>query len=210
MKQNKDRMRKIGITGGVGSGKSRVLDYLKEECHACVYQADILAHQVQQPGTECYHSIIDYFGEEIVRPDEAIDREKLGRIVFTDREKLLKLNAMVHPAVNREILRLMEEEEQRGTRLFVLEAALLTEKVYREMLDEIWYIYTQADVRKRRLAESRGYTADKTEAMFAAQASEAVYRENCDRVIDNSGLFEETIEAVKKALREESDRRIYS
>lgn len=204
------KMKKIGITGGVGSGKSRVLEFLEEECGAHVCQADILAHQVQRPGSECYRKMTEYFGEEIVGPEGFIDRDTLGSIVFSDRIKLQKLNAMVHPAVNNEILRLMKEEERKGTRLFVLEAALLTEKQYRDILDEIWYIYTRAEVRRRRLKESRGYTDEKIESIFASQVSENVYREKCDRVIDNSGLFSVTEAAIKKALQEESDRRVDS
>lgn len=210
MKQNKTQMKRIGITGGVGSGKSRILDLLKERWGACVCQADIIAHQVQRPGSECYREIIDYFGQEILCFDGTIDRGKLGDIVFADNSKLQRLNEIVHPAVNQEITRLIKLEEERGTRLFVLEAALLTEKIYREMLEEIWYIYTQEDVRKARLKESRGYTEQKVEAMFAAQAPEAVYRECCDRIIDNSGLFEETKKAVEAALQDEIDRRVDS
>lgn len=203
-------MRKIGITGGVGCGKSKVLDFLKEDLHARVYQADILAHEVQAPGTECCREVAEQFGELVLRADGSIDREILGSIVFADKEKLLRLNRIVHPAVNRKIEELIKMEEQRGTSLFVLEAALLTEKVYRDMLDEIWYIYAEPDVRRERLRLSRGYTEEKIDAMFASQVSEEVYRDWCDRVIDNSGSFEKTKEEITHALQKENDGRVDS
>ena len=185
-------MKKLGITGGVGSGKSLVLAYLEKEYRAAVYQADLIAHQVQLPGEECYRKVTAYFGEQILQQNGAIDRQKLGNIVFSDEKKLKALNEIVHPSVNQRIRELIEEEENKGTELFVLEAALLTEKIYREMLDEIWYIHVDEPVRRKRLKESRGYSDEKISAMLASQPAEAVFRNACGRIIENSGEFDET------------------
>ena len=209
MRQNSITMKKIGITGGVGAGKSKVLEYLGTR-GAKIYQADVLACQLQQPGTSCFEKIVEVFGQSILSTDGEIDRKELGNMVFSDKEKLEKLNGIVHPTVNKEIACLIEAEKTKGTRIFVLEAALLTEKVYRDMLDEIWYIYAEESTRKVRLMDSRGYTCEKINAMFAAQASEEVYRLVCDKVIDNSGAFESTIVQIEAALQEECDRRINS
>ena len=162
MRQNKDvrrTMKKIGITGGVGSGKSLVLAFLGETYHAAVYQADLIAHQLQRPGESCYDKIRAYFGEEILASDGTIDRGRLGKIVFGDPEKLDALNKMVHPSVNEWIQRRIEEEEEKGTKLFVLEAALLTEPVYRNMLDEIWYIHVSEEIRRKPCYNSRPGTS---------------------------------------------------
>lgn len=195
----------IGITGGVGSGKSLVLEYLREKCGASVYQADQIAHQIQMPGNPCYQEVVKTFGQEILNADESIDRQRLGAVVFQDPGKLAALNAIVHPAVNTRIRELMKTEEEKGCRLFVLEAALLTDKIYREMLDEIWYIHVEEEVRRRRLAASRGYSRKRMDAMMASQPSEEVFRESCDRVIENSGVFDETAgeldEAVSRVLK---------
>ena len=106
-------MRKIGITGGIGSGKSKVLDFLSVVRGAVICQSDLVAHQVQLPGEKCYQKVVETFGKEILNPDGTIDRKILGRIVFDQPEKLQKLNAIVHPAVNEKI---REEMQKAGTR----------------------------------------------------------------------------------------------
>lgn len=195
-------MKKLGITGGVGSGKSLVLEYLEEAYHAAVFQADLIAHEVQLPGEKCHEQIVDYFGKEILLVDGRIDRRKLGNVVFSDAEKLLRLNAIVHPAVNRRILELIEDEAAKGTELFILEAALLTEKIYREMLDEIWYIHVGESVRRNRLKRARGYTDEKIDAIFLSQPSEEEFRRFCNREIENGGDFEETKRVLNLKLAE--------
>lgn len=195
-------MKKIGITGGVGSGKSKVLEYLADKDQVVVYQADILAHEVQKPGNSCYENICAYFGTDICREDGTIDRKKLGATVFANQEKLLILNQFVHPAVEQKIAELMKIEEERGTKYFILEAALLHEKFYREILDEIWYIHVEEKVRRKRLHISRGYSEDRMTAMMQSQPSEEVFYQISARVIENSAGFEKTIEQLERAMKE--------
>lgn len=195
-------MIKIGITGGVGSGKSEVLKYLAREKDMTVYQADLLAHEVQEPGQTCYKKICAYFGGDICAEDGRIDRNKLGEVVFAEPEKLEMLNAFVHPAVEERVLELIEWEEARGTTYFVLEAALLHKKFYRDILDEIWYIHVREDVRRGRLSLARGYSEKKTTSIIDAQPSEALFRKISDRVIENSEGFEQTIEQIELAIKE--------
>ena len=194
-------MKKLGITGGVGSGKSRVLKLLEETYHARVYQADEIAKRIQEPGNACYEQIVKTFGREICLEGGGLDRKKLGRLVFSDRKKLETLNALVHPAVNEEIVRLIAREESRGTGLFVLEAALLAKPWYREILDEIWYIRVEREVRMERLAASREYTKEQTESMMASQPREEEFLAFADRVIDNSGEFSETARQIRQELK---------
>lgn len=193
-------MRKIGITGGIGSGKSRVLAYLNEACGAVICQADLVAHQVQLPGEDCYLKVVQTFGETILNPDGTINRKILGGIVFGQPEKLEKLNEIVHPAVNERIREEMKKTQKEGKALFILEAALLTEPVYREMLDEIWYIHVPREIRMERLRSSRGYTDEKMYAVFANQPSEETFTEASDLVIENGGSFEETEKQIDLAL----------
>ena len=193
-------MKKIGITGGVGSGKSLVLDYLQEEYDAFICQADLVAHKIEEPGQPCYQKIVEEFGEEILLEDKSINRRKLGRIVFEDKMKLERLNKIVHPEVFRTIRNLIEKEEKEGTGLFVLEAALMTEQIYRDMLDEIWYIHVEVPVRRERLKASRGYTDEKIDLMIQNQPKEEEFRRFCDREIENSMDFECTKKEIKEAF----------
>lgn len=123
-------MKTIGITGGVGAGKSTVLDFLRETYQASVCEADKVAHELQRPGEGCYQEILKVFGPEILCDDQTIDRKRLGSIVFADVEKLKRLNGIVHPKVKEWIRKKQEEEQRAGTKLFIIEAALLLEDHY--------------------------------------------------------------------------------
>lgn len=195
-------MKIIGLTGGVGSGKSRVLSYLEESHDAYICQADHVAWELQYPGTECYKKIVEHFGRDILNEDDTLDRKRLGAIVFTDTDELMKLNAIMHPAVKEKIIDTIDKERQSGTGLFVLEAALLIEEGYGKICDELWYIYADEEIRVLRLKESRGYSAEKIRDIMASQLSKEAYEEGCDRIIDNSGSFEDTEGQIDKALKE--------
>lgn len=185
-------MRIIGITGGVGAGKSKVLEYLENTYSAVVCQADIVARNLEKKGTVCYRKIVEQFGTDILQENGRLDRKKLAQIVFGDSEKLQVLNEIVHPAVKNRIARMIREEKKKGTKLFLLEAALLLEDHYDEICEEIWYVYAQDTVRKKRLQLARGYSEEKIEAMFRSQKTRDEFLELCDRAIDNSGDFETT------------------
>lgn len=193
-------MKIIGITGGVGCGKSKVLSWFQELPDTKVYEADQIAHLLQEPGACCYKEIVAEFGVKILKEDGKIDRKILGRIVFSDAIKLERLNQIVHPEVKRYVRKCIREEKMGGTRLFVLEAALLLEDGYEEICDEIWYIYANEAVRRERLKASRGYSDEKITAMLRVQRSENEFFERCDRTIDNSGLWKETCSQLKNAL----------
>ncbi len=193
-------MKIIGITGGVGSGKSNVLSYMQETFSAVVCQADHIAWKLQEPGQKCYEDIIRFFGQDILHDDKTINRKKLGQIVFGCQDKLLQLNHIMHPAVKEYIVDLILEEKRKNTSYFVLEAALLLEENYGQICDEIWYIYCKEDVRRKRLKESREYTDDKIDAIMSTQLSENVFREQCQKVIDNSGDFADTCYQIDKAM----------
>lgn len=194
-------MKVIGITGGIGSGKSEVLKYLEKKYGAVVCQADLVAKNLQKKGTICYREIVEHFGEEILLENKRLNRAKLAEIVFSDEEELKILNSIVHPAVKKRIVKRIREEEKKGTELFVLEAALLLDDQYDKLCDETWFVYTRDHIRKKRLRVSRGYSDEKIEAIFASQHSRDEFLDQCDRAIDNSGSFESTCMQIDARLR---------
>ena len=194
-------MKIIGITGGVGSGKSRVLSYMESHFDAVICQADHVAWELQKPGERCYIEIVKYFGNEILNEDATIQRGKLGQIVFSDKNKLEVLNNIMHPAVKESVIGLIQQEKEKGTSYFVLEAALLLEEHYDKICDELWYIYCDSHVRKLRLKESRQYSDEKIDAIMSTQLSEDIFRKQCQIMIDNSGNFEDTCYQIEKAMK---------
>lgn len=193
-------MKVIGITGGIGSGKSLVLDYMKEQYGAVVCQTDLVAHKLQKPGTACYNEIVDYFGEDILNADRTINRKALGAVVFADDKKLSKLNQIVHPAVKSDVRGQIQQARQDGKELFLIESALLMEDHYEEICDELWYIYVEEAVRRVRLKLSRDISEEKIGAIMRSQADENTFREYCHVIIDNSGMFEHTKQQIEKAV----------
>ena len=194
-------MKIIGITGGVGSGKSRVLSYLEQQFNAVVCQADHVAWELQEPGKRCYLQIVEHFGREILQENETINRKKLGQIVFGNQEELLVLNSIMHPAVKEEIKNRICNASEKGCKYFFIEAALLLEDGYKQICDEMWYIYTDEITRRLRLKESRQYTDKKIDAIMATQLSEEIFRKECQVVIDNSGDFEDTCYQIEKYMK---------
>lgn len=193
-------MKVLGITGGVGCGKSEVLHYLQKVFHAYVCQMDEVAKHEQKSGTSCFKKILECFGKDLIKADGEIDREKLGRIVFADREKLDELNRIVHPEVMRRVREEIARKKEEGTELFVVESALLPDIGY-ELCDELWYIYTDESVRRERLKKSRGYTDEKITDMMLSQADESGFRKACTVIIDNSGTFENTKRQIGEKLK---------
>lgn len=196
----------IGITGGVGSGKSTILKIMEQEYGARIILADDVARSLQAPGKSCYGPIVEEFGEEILdmsRPDHPIDRGKLSKIVFTDPSRLEDLNALVHPMVKAAIMQEISEiYNEDSEALILVEAALLIESGYLELLDELWVVYAEKEVRIARLEASRGYTREKCEAIMASQLTAEEYAEYADFIIDNSGDASETRRQIAGRLAE--------
>ena len=195
-------MKFIGITGGVGAGKSAVLDYLVTKPGVRVMLADEIAHELMLPGTDCYQKLKDRFrNEDIWSEDSSFDRKKLAAVIFSDEGKRETLNGIVHPAVKRYIRTVAEAEREKGElKILVLEAALLIEEHYDEICNELWYIYTREDIRKERLMRSRGYSMQKVQQIFDSQLEESVYRKYCKVVIDNNGTVEEARQQIDLAI----------
>ena len=191
----------IGITGGVGAGKSTVLDFLAEKYQAYVMKADEIGHLVMEPGQECYEPVIALFGKQIIKDDKTIDRRLVSDVVFSHPDMLERLNEIIHPAVKRYIRRQLELKRQQGQKICVVEAALLLEDHYQEFCDTIWYIHTDQEIRIRRLMENRGYTREKSISIIASQAPEEFFRANADYVVVNNTDLKETWQQIEEGIR---------
>lgn len=195
-------MKLIGITGGVGAGKSAILSYLQENYNCRVELADLIAHKVKEPGQPCYEKLIELLGQEVLNDDGTINKSRMADIIFSDDEKLAAVNALIHPAVKQYFLAEVEKERKIGKiDYFFLEAALLIEDGYEKIMDELWYIYATEEVRMRRLMTSRGYSEEKVRNIMAEQLKDEAFRKSCVFVIDNSYSLEETYQQIDRKLR---------
>ena len=191
----------IGITGGVGAGKSEILKYLKEKYKAVVIEADKVGHLLMEPGGACYYSIVEKFGSSILNGDQTINRTKLGKVVFADEALLKELNKIIHPRVKSHIVsEIAKERAYHRTNYFVVEAALLIEDHYDVVCDELWYIHTEESVRAKRLKEARGYDDEKIASICANQKSPEEFRSACQVEIDNSGNLADTCRQIDEQL----------
>ena len=194
-------MKIIGITGGIGTGKSTILHLLENKYRAYIVEADSLAHTLMQPGMPVYDELVSCFGTGILAEDGSIDRGILGGLVFGDEAKLNRLNQIVHPAVKEHITRDIFDKRTKGViKLYVIEAALLIEDGYQAICDEIWYIYTEREERIRRLMMGRGGTREKWEAVIEKQSSEEFYMKNSSYIVKNDGDFQKTADIVNDLL----------
>lgn len=198
-------MKFIGLTGGVGAGKTTVLKAMKQMYRVRILIADEIAHEQMEPGTMCYKRLHEAFGScDIWRENGSINRSKLAQLLFSDEEKRRTLNGIVHPAVKEYILGEVEKERQKGYYEYViLEAALLIEDHYDTLCDELWYVYASEQTRKKRLMADRGYTEEKVERIFAAQFSDEVFRKYCSVVIDNDRDEQYVLEQIKQLYKSE-------
>lgn len=191
----------IGITGGVGAGKTEILNYIQKHYKCEIYLADRVSEQLQEPGTDCFKALVELLGEDVKTPDGQLDRGRMAERIFSDPHLLEQVNGIVHPAVKVFLLDQLEKAKTAGdTELFFVEAALLIECGYRELVDELWYVYADETVRIRRLEKERGYSSEKITRIMSNQLSEDLFRQNCDFVIDNSGSLEESYRQVDKKL----------
>lgn len=200
MKRNKP-FRVIGITGGVGAGKSVVLNYLKENYPCEILVADDIGNEVKMPGGRCYEAFIELVGEDIVLGDGTIDRAKAAEKIFADDALLDEVNALIHPAVKDEVRERTVKAREEGKVGFVfIEAALLIEAGYLPELDELWYVCAGEKLRAKRLKEARGYSEERIEGIMEQQLTEEEFRKHAHRVIVNDGTLEELKEQIDNIM----------
>jgi len=194
----------IGITGGVGAGKTAILSYLESNYPCRVMLADEIAHDVMEPGRDCYRKLQELFAkDQVFEADGQIDRKRMAQVLFSDEEKRLALNNIVHPAVKQYVIDEMNRERAaQKNKVLILEAALLIEEGYLDYVDEMWYIYAREEVRRKRLKESRGYSDEKIDSIMNSQLKETDFRRYCSVVIDNSDSLTESRRQIDEKLGE--------
>ena len=186
----------IGLTGGIGTGKSHVSGLL-EGFGAAVVNADLLGHEVYAPQSEGWHVVVDAFGERIVAENGEIDRRALGGIVFSDELELQKLNAIMHPRIYGLAERRLNELAAQGTDTAVLEAALLIEAKWTPLVDEVWVtVSTEADIISR-LRQRNNMDETTARSRIDSQMSQSERVGHADIVIENNGSLEGLSEKVQ-------------
>ncbi len=189
----------IGLTGGIGSGKSTVAEMLLER-GAVVVDADRTAHEIYEPGKDGFDRVVERFGADVVGEDGRIDRGKLGEKVFNDRKALEDLNGIIHPLVREEVARRVaaafEEDEDA---VLVIEAALMTETGWTGGAGELWVVITDPSIAIERLVAFRGMEAEDARLRMTAQLDNESRRRHATRVIENDGSVDDLEAAVEGA-----------
>ena len=197
-------MKVIGITGGIGCGKSALIAAIGQEYKCRILLADNIANFLKEPGQRCYEPLVYLLGKGVLDEAGLMDKKKMSDMIFGNEALLELVNAVVHPAVKQYICECIEEERVKGQVEYVfVEAALFIEAGYRDIVDSLWYIYAREDVRIKRLQEGRGYTLEKIHNIMNNQLQEDVFRKYCDVTVDNSGSLENSMVQVRKELTKE-------
>lgn len=197
-------MKLIGLTGGVGSGKSTVAEMLRE-LGAEVLDADEAAHAAYEPGSPGFDAVVKAFGADYVR-DGRIDRRQLGELVFNDPDARRRLNAIVHPLVREWMVRRTAEAAERDVEIVVQDVPLLYESGLESLFSSIVLVYVPEAVQVERLVAGRGFTSERARAVIAAQLPIDEKRRRAHHVIDNSGTIEQTRSQVEEVWAQMTGR----
>ncbi|MEC1613056.1 dephospho-CoA kinase [Bacillus mojavensis] len=189
----------IGLTGGIASGKSTVANMLIDK-GITVIDADIIAKQAVEKGMPAYRQIIDEFGEDILLENGDIDRRKLGAIVFTNEQKRLALNSIVHPAVREEMLKRRDESIANQETFVVLDIPLLFESKLESLVDKIIVVSVTKELQLERLIKRNQLTEEEALSRIRSQMPLEEKVSRADDVIDNSGTLEETKQQLEEIL----------
>ena len=187
----------LGLTGGVGAGKSRILELFSHDYGAQVIQADLVARKLEDPGQPGLTGLVSLFGAGILQKDGTLDRKGFADRIFGNPEALKRVNALIHPLTWNEIKRQIRESSEE---LIVMEAALFDERS-REVCQYLLYVDTQDEIRIQRLMENRGYSREKCLDIMKNQADRNDFLKLADFVIDNSGSLEESRLQIRRILK---------
>jgi dephospho-CoA kinase len=189
----------IGVTGGIGAGKSTVTQML-EELGAAVIDADKVGHQVYLPDLPAWREIVAAFGTEVLNADRTINRQALGKIVFADPEALHTLNRIVHPKMFDRMAELIAGLRARGgMKAIVVEAAVLIEANWQPLVDQVWVVVASEAVVIERLAQQRSLSSEQVRTRIAAQLSNDERLKHAHVMISNNGSLDQVRTAVKQA-----------
>ena len=190
-------MKVIGLTGGIGSGKSTVAQFLAE-LGAVVLDTDKVGHEALKPDTETWREVVAAFGRQILTPEGNVDRKKLGEVVFGNPEALSRLNQIMHPQIGKMVKAQLEEYRRQGVRVVVLEIPLLLETGGTSLVDEIWVTVASEPVVLRRLGERSELSRQQSLARIRSQMSNEERLKHADAVINNDGSLDELKAKVKE------------
>ncbi|MCH8087884.1 MAG: dephospho-CoA kinase [Chloroflexi bacterium] len=195
----------IGLTGGIASGKTTVSGILKE-LGACVLDADRVGHEAYLPNTQTWREVVAAFGEEILTPDNEIDRGKLGALVFKVPANMKKLTDIMWPRMYDMVSERIEEQRKKGAVVMVVEAAVLLEAKWDPLTDEVWVAIAPERTVIERLRESKGMTEEQARDRINAQMSPEERMKRADVVIHNDSglgdLREKVLEAWKSRVEQ--------
>ena len=198
-------MHVIGLTGGIASGKSTVTQFFKDR-GIPVIDADILGHRTYDPGTDTFAAVVAAFGNDLVAADGTIDRRVLGGKVFGKPDELKRLTDIVWPGIRRLASESLSEFEAAGNSLVVLEAAVLFEAGWEDLVNEVWVVVVEPDQAVQRLASRNGLDEAAARARIDSQLSNAERISRADVVIENNGTLEELKTAIQRAWDELDSR----
>jgi dephospho-CoA kinase len=188
--------RMIGLTGGIGSGKSTVSRFLAE-LGAVIIDADEVGHEVYRPDTETWRELVKTFGNRILAEDNTIDRKKLGTIVFSDRQELKRLNDIIHPQITRILKNRIDDYRRKGAKVIVLDAPVLLEADAKSLVEEVWVVVSaERNLIKRAVART-GLTEEQIRSRIRSQISNEKRIAAAKVVIQNNGTIEDLREKVE-------------
>ena len=198
-------MHVIGLTGGIASGKSTLASFFKTQ-GIPVLDADVLGHRTYDPGTETFQAVVAAFGADLVAPDGSIDRRVLGGKVFGKPDELKRLTDIVWPGIRKLASEALSELETGGNRLAVLEAAVLFEAGWDDLVDEVWVVVVEPDLAVQRLAARNGLDEAAARARIASQLSNAERTARANAVIENNGDLDALQSAIEVAWHKLEER----
>jgi len=185
----------IGLTGGIGSGKSAVTALLGE-LGAAVVDADKVGHQAYQPHTETWQAVVDAFGTDILQPNEEVDRRKLGAVVFSDPKELARLNSIMHPRMYTMLEVQLNEMRESGVEVAVVEAAILIEAKWTPLVDEVWVTVASEDTVVLRVQQRNNLAEEEIRRRIRSQLSNEERSEHANVVIENNAGMQELQDKV--------------
>ena len=191
-------MRSIGLTGGIASGKSTVVKQL-EELGAATIDADLLGHQTYEPGTDTFRQVVEAFGEDLVAEDGTIDRSKLGPKVFGHPDGMKRLTDIVWPGIRALAEAELSRLEAAGTEVAVLEAAVMIEAGWQDLVDEVWVVAVSRDTARERLMARNNFSAEEADKRIDSQITNDERLKHADVVISNDCSLEAARERVDRS-----------